>query len=84
MQVSFGDVMVLESRFGTSKGGNPYCVLRFLDGYRVYDCMQFGDSAGVAAGLVQGSHVSLGFELVPGREGGVRMELVSVGQPVES
>lgn len=77
----FPNSLILESRFGTSKTGNPYCVLQFLDqkSLRVYDLMQFGDSASVAAGLAKGSVTTLGFDIEPGREGGVRLVLTSVG-----
>ena len=82
MLVKFVAVTVLESRQGTSHAGNTYCALRFLTStdLLVYDCMQFGDSASLASGLVKGSVVDLDFEIVPGRDGGVRLVLVGVGK----
>lgn len=80
--VVFNKVLVLGVRFGTSKAGNPWANLQFLDSesLQVYDVMQFGDSVAVVGGLAKGSNVSLGFDVVPDRNGGARLELVQVGQ----
>lgn len=81
MRIQITNALVLESRFGQSRSGNPYCVFRFLDNdtLNVYDLMQFGDSASVAAGLSRGATVSLEFELEPARDGGLRANLIGVG-----
>lgn len=80
MYIQFDNALILESRFGQSRAGNPYCVLQFLDqnSLEVFDLMQFGDSASVAAGLGKGTVVSLGFKISPGRESGLRAELIEV------
>lgn len=84
MQLTMDSALVLESRYGQSKSGNPYCIFRVLDesDLNVYDLMQFGDGAAVAAGLPKGSRVRLDFACSPAREGGVRLEIVGVGQLV--
>lgn len=82
MTVVMDSALVIESRFGQSKTGNPYCVFRVLDeeSLEVYDLMQFGDSAAVAAGISKGSRVRLDFNVAPARDGGVRLEIVGVGR----
>lgn len=82
MTFTMDSALVLESRFGQSKTGNPYCVFKVLDESTldVYDLMQFGDSAAVAAGVAKGSRVRLDFNIAPARDGGVRLEIVSVGR----
>lgn len=79
--VYFPDCLILDARFASSKAGNPYCSLQFLanDSLSVYSVMLFGDAVGVAAGLTRGARVSLGFSVLPDRNGGVRLELVSMG-----
>lgn len=78
--VEFNNALILNVRSGVSKAGNPWTSVSFLDQnyLQVYDLMQFGDSAAVAASLVRGSVCSLGFNMEPSRDGGVRLVLVSV------
>lgn len=78
--ITFNHCLVLDTRYGQSKAGNPYCALQFLDeeNLQVYDMMQFGDSASAAAGLGRGVRVVLGFDVVPARDGGIRGELTEV------
>lgn len=80
MQITMPYALVIESRFGQSKSGNPYCVFRILDEVTldVYDLMQFGEGAAVAAGISKGSRVSLDFNVAPARDGGVRLDIVGV------
>ena len=82
MTITMDSALVIESRFGQSKSGNPYCVFRVLDEETldVYDLMQWGDSAAVAAGIAKGSRVRLDFNMTPARDGGVRLEIVGVGR----
>lgn len=81
VEVVFPNVLVLDAESRTSKAGNLFVVLRFLDqsSYEVYDVMQFGDAAIVASSLNKGARCQLAFGVVPGREGGVRLELVGMG-----
>lgn len=80
MFIRFENALVLETRAGISKSGNNFCTLRFLDrdSLQVYDLVQFGDAASVAAGLGSGVTYSLDFELNAGRDGGVRCSLVGM------
>ena len=81
--IIFEDCTVLDVRTGVTKNGQPYAVLRFLvnSTYDLFDGIwQFGDSAAVASGLSKGAHVSLGFSVVPSRQGGVSLRLDSVGK----
>lgn len=82
MTITLPSALVLESRFGQSKTGNPYCVFRVLDEETldVYDLMQFGDGAAVAAGISKGSRCRLDFNIAPARDGGVRLDIVGVGR----
>lgn len=77
----FPDCLILDVRFANSKAGNPYARLNFLvnDTLAVYEVMVFGDAVGIAAGLSKGSRCSLEFDVLPDRNGGVRLELVSMG-----
>lgn len=77
----FPDCLILDVHFANSKAGNPYARLNFLVNttLAVYEVMVFGDAVGVAAGLSKGSRVGLGFNVLPDRNGGVRLELVSMG-----
>lgn len=83
--VVFDDCLMLEVRSGTSKAGNPWCMLRFLDrvGSDVYELMQFGEQVPVCLGLQKGDLSKLRFDVVPDtRDGGVRLQLGGV-YPVE-
>lgn len=79
--VEFPSALVLSARYGQSKSGNAYVALKFLDesSYQVFDVMQFGDEqVAVCMGLSQGVRCLLGFDVVPERNGGVRLVISSV------
>lgn len=82
MIITMPSALVLESRSGQSKTGNPYCVFRVLDedNLDVYDLMQFGDCAAVAEGISKGSRCRLDFNVAPARDGGVRLDIIGVGR----
>lgn len=81
-QVYFQEVLILDANPRTSKSGNPYVVLHFLDeeSYKVYELMQFGDdSVAIALGLHSGDRVQMAFDVEPDRGGGVRLVLSAIG-----
>ena len=81
--IHFDSCLVLMSKTGQSSRGNVWTNLQFLDQntLNVYNIMQFGEAASVAAGLSHGDTVSLDFILEPDtRNGGVRLNLVGIGR----
>lgn len=79
----FPNCLILNVTFANSKAGNPYARYSFLEqtSLNVYELMAFGDGVSVLMGLQRGSVVSLGFNVLPDvRNGGVRLEIVAVGQ----
>lgn len=72
MKVDFKRCVVREVRSGTSKNGNPYCVVRFLsDEPEMYEVFFSGSDVQFAEVLCKGSTYDFCFDLVPGFRGGV-------------
>lgn len=74
MQVVFSGAIVSDFTVGTSKAGNPYGVLTFLDAdfnqYRVFVSQEY---VGSCSSVPQRVPVDLVFALLPDRDGGVRL-----------
>lgn len=79
--VDFSAAQVLSIDYRTSKAGNQWCLLAFLDtkSYKVYEVPVFGESVALCLGVTQGSFKHLVFDVLPDRNGGVRLELSGMG-----
>lgn len=74
MKVTFKGAVVSDFRDGTSKSGNAYGVVTFLDSdFRQYQVFLFGDDIENYRSLPMRTALDLSFELLPGRDGGVRL-----------
>lgn len=85
MRVNYADCMVLNARIAVSKSGNEWARIEFLDcvGLDTIEVFCFGESCELAKSLVKGSHVAMGFDLMPYRNqnnSGVRLVLKEVNK----
>lgn len=75
MRIVFSDCLILERYSGTSQKGNQYGRLQFLDGdCNVFTVFAGGPDSDKLTAFPEKSRVdSLPFDLLPARDGGVRL-----------
>lgn len=77
MLVRMNNCMVLQTFRGTSQKGREYGRLKFLDeDYNVFEVFVGGDGLSVLDALTEKKAYNLTFNLHPGYNGGVSLDLV--------